>query len=78
MITYFRHYDILVKTHSRMKTAITFFRQNDVGSRAHYLVLGKSPLFRLRLKNLKLSNYCLVYCLKNDFLSRKRYETCKL
>ena len=37
-----RHYDILAKTRSRMTTATTFSRQNDVGSRAraHYLVLG--------------------------------------
>ena len=30
----FRHYDILAKTPSRMKTAITFSRQNYAGSRA--------------------------------------------
>ena len=30
----FRHYDILAKTPSRMKTAITFPRQNYAGSRA--------------------------------------------
>ena len=30
----FRHYDILAKTGSRMTMAITFSRQNDVGSHA--------------------------------------------
>ena len=34
LITCFRHYDSLVKTRSRLTTAITFSRQNDAGSRA--------------------------------------------
>ena len=33
-----RHYDILAKTRSRMTTATTFSRQNDVGSRARALL----------------------------------------
>ena len=36
---FFRHNDILAKNGS---TAITLSRQNDAGSRAHYLVLRKS------------------------------------
>ena len=32
--TCFRYYDILSKTRGRMTKAITFSRQNDVGSRA--------------------------------------------
>ena len=34
LVTCFRHYDIRVKTRSRMTTATTFSRQNDAGSRA--------------------------------------------
>ena len=30
---FFRHHDILAKIRSRMKTIITFSRQNDPGSR---------------------------------------------
>ena len=37
LITCSRHYDIPAKTRSRMTAAITFSRQNDAGSRAHYL-----------------------------------------
>ena len=33
-MTCFRHYDILAKTRGRMTMAITFSRQNGVGSRA--------------------------------------------
>ena len=33
LITCFRHFDILAKTHSRVTTTTTFSRQNDVGSR---------------------------------------------
>ena len=36
MRAYFRYYDILAKTRSRMKTAFLFSRQNDAGSRTHY------------------------------------------
>ena len=32
----------IIKARGRMTMAITFSRQNNVGLRAHYLVLGKS------------------------------------
>ena len=38
---FFRHKDI-AKTRSRMTLTIAFSCQNDAGSRAHHLVLGKS------------------------------------
>ena len=55
MITCFRHYVLLAKTRSGMTTAITFFRQNDAGSREQYLVLRKSrTCSRLRLRVQRL------------------------
>lgn len=40
--SHFRLNDILVKTRSRMTTAVTFSRQNDVGSRLALLAIDKT------------------------------------
>ena len=60
LIICFRHYDILAKTRNKKTMAITFSRQNDVGSCAcaHALLrIGKvSFLQSFSSENLKLSN----------------------
>ena len=34
-----KNYEILAKNHNGMTTIVTFSRQNNFGSRAHYLII---------------------------------------
>ena len=58
LITFFRHYDVLVKTRSKKTMAIMFSHQNDVGSCAGALLRMAKILFlqSASSENLKLSN----------------------
>ena len=58
LITCSRHYDILAKTRSRMTTAITFSRQNDVASQSGRALLSIEKIsyeWSSSSQNLKLS-----------------------
>ena len=68
-ITCFRHYDILVKTRSRM-TAIAFSRQNDADSRAWTTLVFKNLVLVLKSEGL-LSNLIRAYAC---FIKRQTIE----
>lgn len=53
--TFFGHYDILSKTRSRMTRAITFSRQNDVGSHARTTQYWENLVVVLILESNKSS-----------------------
>jgi len=63
----FRHYDFLVKTRSRMTTIISFFRQNDDGSRARRNLVLVVVLFM----NLKVDRYYLGAWNRIEVLERR-------